>query len=83
MNRNSTQIMGEILEVSQEAVPTSTIIRSVNLPHPRFKSFVSKLVQSGLLVKIKNNYVITENGRIYLAEYKRFYNFASDFGMEL
>jgi len=83
MNRNSTQILGEILEISQESVPTSTILRSVNLPHPRFKSFVSKLIESGLMVKIKDKYVITTNGRIYLAEYKKFYNLAGDFGLEL
>jgi len=75
--------MGEILEISQESVPTSTILRSVNLPHPRFKGFVTKLIESGLLVKIQNNYVITNNGRIYLSEYKKFYNLAGNFGLEL
>lgn len=83
MNRNSTQIMGEILELTQSKVPTSTILRSVNVPHPRFKGFVGKLLESGLLVKIGKDYVITDNGRVYLEEYKKFHNIANSFGLEL
>ena len=83
MNRNSTQIMGEILNLSQEQVATSTILRSCNLPHPRFKQFMGKLLDAGLIAKFEKDWVITKNGRTYLTEWKKFYDLAGNFGLEL
>ena len=83
MNRNGTQIMGEILNLASEPVSTSTLLRSANLPHPRLKLFLLKLSNAGLIVHIKKDYVITDNGRLLLAEWKQLHSLANSFGLEL
>ena len=83
MNRNGTQIMGEILNLASEPVSTSTLLRSANLPHPRLKLFINRLTNAGLLVHINKDYIITDNGRILLAEWKQLHNLANSFGLEL
>lgn len=83
MNRNSTQILCEVLDLTQSQTSTSEIIRSVNLAHPRFKVLMTKLVNSGLVVKISKDYVITDKGRILLDEYKKFHDIAEAFGLEI
>jgi predicted transcriptional regulator len=49
--------------------------------------FINKLTQSNLVNKIESDgkitFVITEKGRIYLGEYKKFSNIAETFGLEL
>ena len=49
--------------------------------------FISKLTQSNLINKIETNgkitFIITEKGKIYLDEYKKFSNLAGSFGLEL
>ena len=48
---------------------------------------MSKIVSTGLVTEIKsdgrNIYVITDKGQMFLEEYKKFWNFAQDFGLEL
>jgi len=83
MNRNGTQIMGEILNLASAPVSTSTLLRSANLPHPRLKQFLNKLTNAGLIVHIKKDYIITANGRILLAEWKQLHDLANTFGLEL
>ena len=86
--RNSTQIICDLLvatrECGWEGIKTTALLSKSNLSHSRLKNFVSRLTSSGLMdVKFGKNYVITEKGIIFLEEYKRFYEFAGSFGLEM
>ena len=86
--RNSTQIICDLLvatrECGREGIKTTALLSKSNLSHSRLKNFVSRLTSSGLMdVKFGKNYVITEKGIIFLEEYKKFYEFAGSFGLEI
>ena len=86
--RNSTQIICDLLvatkECGQEGIKTTALLSKSNLSHSRLKNFVSRLTSSGLMdVKFGKNYVITERGITFLEEYKKFYEFAGSFGLEM
>ena len=86
--RNSTQIICDLLvatrECGWEGIKTTALLSRSNLSHSRLKNFVSRLTSSGLMdVKFGKNYVITEKGIIFLEEYKKFYEFAGSFGLEI
>ena len=90
-NRSSTQIICDVLvatkECGQEGIRTTTLLSRSNLSHSRLEKFVSNLTGAGLVNKIeydgKNTFVITEKGRLFLTEYKKFNEFASSFGLEM
>jgi predicted transcriptional regulator len=89
--RNSYQITEDILDnvaySGIEGVSITPLLRSSNLSHKRLIEFISKLTQSNLINKIETNgkitFIITEKGKIYLDEYKKFSNLAGSFGLEL
>jgi predicted transcriptional regulator len=89
--RNSYQITEDILDnltkTGQTGIQVTTLVRQSNLSYSRLVSFVNKLTQSGLINKIdvkgKNIFIITEKGRVYLDEYKKFSTIAESFGLEL
>ncbi len=91
MYRNSYQITEDILDnvtrSGQNGIQVTTLVRKSNLSYSRLISFVSKLSQSELINKIevdgKNTFIITEKGRVYLDEYKKFSTIAENFGLEL
>jgi predicted transcriptional regulator len=91
MYRNSNQIAECILqsvsESGTEGIIVTRLLHKSNLSHGRFKKFAKKLLQSNLINKIENKnkitFVLTENGRIYLDEYRRFSSMAENFGLEL
>ena len=91
MYRNSYQITEDILDTvsysGNQGIPITPLIRKSNLSHKRMIGFMSKLTQSNLVNKIdsdgKTTFVITEKGRLYLEEYKKFSNIAENFGLEL
>ena len=91
MYRNSYQITEDILDTvscsGMQGVAITPLIRKSNLSHKRLVGFMSKLTQSNLVNKIdsdgKTTFVITEKGRLYLEEYKKFSNIAENFGLEL
>ena len=89
--RNSSQINTTILEITsvvgREGIKPTNLMRKSNIPHNRFTQFLAKLVSNDLINKIENDgkhtYIITEKGRLYLEEYKKFQDLAESFGMEL
>ena len=89
--RNSMQIMSNVLENMNDAgmdgLQVTQIIRKANLSHSRLQVLISNLTGSGLINKIeydnKQAFVITEKGRLFLEEYKKFSDFAGSFGLEL
>ncbi len=89
MYRNSYQITEDILDnlTKTNGTQVTTLVRQSNLSYSRLISFVSKLTQSGLINKVevkgKNIFIITEKGRVYLQEYKKFSTISESFGLEL
>ena len=91
MYRNSYQITEDILDnvacYGEQGVAITPLIRKSNLSYVRLVGFINKLTQSNLVNKIETNgkitFVLTEKGRIYLEEYKKFSNIAESFGLEL
>ena len=91
MYRNSYQITEDILDTVShsglQGIPITPLIRKSNLSHKRMVGFINKLTQSNLVNKIETNgkttFIITEKGRVYLGEYKKFSTIAETFGLEL
>ena len=89
--RNSTQIVGDLLTVTeqsgQEGIKTTRLLSKANLPHSRLTKFIENLTGAGLINKIeydgKNTFVITPKGRQYLESYEKFSDFAESFGLDL
>jgi len=85
--RSQQQIYADVLEASQANIITTKLLSKVNLPHNRFKGYIRKLAGAGLMVEIvsdgKHVFVITDKGRFFLQEYKRFYSVAEAFGLEI
>lgn len=91
VNRTSTQIVGDLLMVTSdcgmEGAKTSALLTRANLSHGRLTKFLSNLTGSGLINKIefdgKHTFVITEKGRTYLEEYKKFSDMAGSYGLDM
>jgi predicted transcriptional regulator len=91
VNRTSTQIVGDLLMVTSdcgmEGAKTSALLTRANLSHGRLTKFLNNLTGNGLINKIefdgRHTFVITEKGRQYLNEYKRFSGIAETFGLEM
>ena len=89
--RNSTQITCDLLTVTQDSgqngIAVTVLCQKGNLSHSRLRNMLSKLTGSGLVNEIefdgRNTFVITEKGRLFLEEYKKFHEFASSFGLEI
>ena len=91
MYRTHDRIIADLLSVTEthgmEGARTTSLLSKANLPHPRLKRFLTNLTGAGLVRKIEHDgthaYIITENGRKYLASYKAFAGLAESFGLEL
>ena len=91
MYRNSYQITEDILDnvtrSGQNGIQVTTLVRKSNLSYSRLISFVNKLTSSGLINKVevegKNVFIVTDKGRVYLDEYKKFSTITESFGLEL
>ena len=89
--RKTTQIICDVLvatkECGREGIKTTALLSRSNLSHGRMRTFLSTLTGSGLINQIKfdgkNTFVITEKGKLFLEEYKKFHEFASSFGLEI
>ena len=91
MNRSKQQITEDILETvmnsGQEGISITPLLRQSNLPFSRATWFINKLTQNSLINKIdikeKNVFIITERGRVYLEEYKKWNDISQSFGLDL
>ena len=85
--RSQQQIFAEVLEVCESNVAITDLSRKANLPYGRLKKLSQNLISSGLLNTIeydgKNTFVITEKGKLYLEEYRRFSDITESFGLEM
>lgn len=75
------------MRTGESGVQVTTLVRKSNLSYSRLISFVNKLTSSGLINKVevegKNVFIVTEKGRVYLDEYKKFLTITESFGLEL
>lgn len=75
------------MRTGESGVQVTTLVRKSNLSYSRLISFVNKLTSSGLINKVevegKNVFIVTEKGRVYLDEYKKFSTITESFGLEL
>ena len=89
--RNTIQIMSDVLEnvdyAGSEGLQITNLIQKANISHSRLQKLIKNLSGSGLINKIeydnKSTFIITEKGRLFLEEYKKFSGFAGSFGLEL
>ncbi len=89
--RSSQAIIESILMPTQDAgregIVITNLMQKSNLSHTRVNEFIEKLTGTGLMNKIefdgKNTFIITEKGRLYLQEYKKYQNIAQSFGLDL
>ena len=91
-NRSTDQIYADVLTIIDESdrhgVAPTALCHKANVSHGRLKKFILNLTSSGMMVRKfdttgKHMYVITENGKVYLEQYKRLSELAEDFGLEL
>ena len=86
-NRNTTQILVEVLESTNVHVGVTELCQRTNLPYNRLNKLVHNLTSSGLINQIevegKKTNILTENGRTLMEEYKKFDYIARSFGLEL
>lgn len=60
------------------------LMSKANLPHPLFKKYIAELEAAGLVSTntVKGTkYVLTEQGMLYVREYRRFLKFSAGFGL--
>ena len=89
--RTTPQFFCDLLTVTQNSgqngIAVTPLCQKGNLSHSRLRNILSKLTGSGLVNEIevdgKNTFVITEKGRLFLEEYKKFHEFANSFGLEM
>ena len=87
------EIIGDILVSAQkqtseqDGASIMQLIRHVNISHGRLSKILSNLVSQGLLEQISSDraykYRIGGTGKNFLVEYKKFYKFTSDFGLNI
>ena len=87
------EIIGDILVSAQEqtieedGASIMQLIRHVNISHGRLSKILNNLVSQGLLEQVNSDrayrYRISGVGKNFLTEYKRFYKFTSDFGLNI
>ena len=83
--------MSDVLEnvdyAGSEGLQITNLIQKANISHSRLQKLIKNLSGSGLINKIeydnKSTFIITEKGRLFLEEYKKFSGFAGSFGLEL
>ena len=89
--RHHPQILADVLLITQDAnrngLGITKLCTKSNISHGRLRSLLTTLTGSGLVNQIeydgKNTFVITEKGKLFLEEYKKFHEFASSFGLEI
>ena len=87
------EIIGDILVSAQkqtseqDGASIMQLIRHVNISHGRLSKILSNLVSQGLLEQISSDraykYRISGTGKNFLVEYKKFYKFTNDFGLNI
>ena len=91
MNRSKQQIAEDILDTvmfsGEDGITITPLLRQSNLPFGRATGLLQKLTQNNLIneisVKNKKVFIITERGRMFLEEYKKWDAISQSFGLDL
>ena len=83
MNRNNNQLLTQVLEHTKSKISVSGLIRNTGTNHSRIKIILCRLLDTDLIVRFERDFVITNKGRVYLENWKKFYDFSQTFGLEL
>jgi len=82
-----SQVLENVDSAGMEGIVITHIIQKSNLSHSRLQKLIQNLTGSGLINKIEYNnkftFVITEKGRLFLEEYRKFMDFGMSFGLEI
>jgi predicted transcriptional regulator len=87
--RSRCRIFADILTSiqSEERAKITHVIHDANLPHGRLMDYLVKMERSRLIDIMKDDdetyYTITEKGRRYLVEFKKYQEFGDAFGVEI
>jgi predicted transcriptional regulator len=87
--RSRCRIFADILASiqSEERTKITHVIHDANLPHGRLMDYLVKMERSRLIEIVKDGvetyYTITEKGKKYLVEFKKFQEFGDVFGVEI
>ena len=89
--RHHLKIVEDVLTVTensgQQGIAITPLCQKGNLAHGRLRNLLATLTGSGLVNQIKfdgkNTFVITDKGRQYLEQYKKFSDIAEGFGLEM
>lgn len=82
--RTSLDIIYDILTLVKKKpnIKKTHLMYKSNLSHKRLEEYLEKLFSTGALTKQSGKYVITENGKKIIEEYKRMKEFVESFGLE-
>ena len=92
MYRNKQQINQTILDTvlisGTNGISITPLLRQSNLPFGRATGFINKLVQNNLMNEVnvdknKKVFIITERGKMFLEEYKKWDTISQSFGLDL
>ena len=92
MYRNKQQINQTILDTvlisGTKGISITPLLRQSNLPFGRATGFINKLVQNNLMNEVnvdknKKVFIITERGKMFLEEYKKWDIISQSFGLDL
>lgn len=89
--RSEQKIIYDILYTAdykgRDGITITPLIAKANLSYKRINPFIARLTSNGLINKIevhgKNVFVVTDNGKLFLNEYRKFDEFVKSMGLEL
>jgi predicted transcriptional regulator len=83
MRRSRLDVVCSFLTVLENGPMKPTPLMSkTNLSHELFTKYVRELETAGLIKKVNGTaYVLTEEGILYMKEYRRFLKFSASFGL--
>lgn len=91
--RTHMKIIGDILSTTRDdlndddGASVTYLIRKANISHSRISRILKNLVSQGLLEQVHSDgaykYKISQTGREFLHAYKKFSEFADNFGLAI
>jgi len=70
-----------ILEQSESGIRITRLVERANVPYVKLAKLLGKLQRKQLIENSAGSYKITEKGAMFLAEYRKFAEFAQDLGL--
>ena len=89
--RSKCRIFADIIRALEsgdgEPVKVTHLLRSANVPYDRLMGYLLQMERSGLISRSSDGeaatFIVTDKGRKYLVEFRKFEEFGSVFGVEI